>query len=150
MRLREKTPPSEALATQARAALRALAPLLRDHPATVNIRPEGKPDEATVTVPLEAFELFVDLLAEMAKGNAVTLLPIHAEVTTQEAAEMLNVSRPFLIKLLEEKRLPFRMVGTHRRIRLTDLLEYKKADDERRRKAIDELAAEGENLGFDY
>lgn len=150
MRFREKNPPSEALAEQARAALRALAPLLRDRPATVRIRPEGKQDQAAVTVPLEAFEMFVDLLAEMAKGNAVTLLPIHAEVTTQEAAEMLNVSRPFLIKLLEEKTLPFRMVGTHRRIRLADLLEFKKADDERRRKAIDELAAEGKDMGFDY
>ena len=147
---RDLYPPSEAIATMSRNAIRQLAPLLQRRPSTVVIRPETDHRGPKVEVPLEAFELFVELLGHLANGNAVTVLPVHAEMTTQQAAAILNVSRPHLISLLEANEIPFKMVGTHRRIRIRDLLAYKQADDAERRKTIDELAAEGQDQGFEY
>ncbi len=153
MALQDMKAPSEAVSAQALAAARALAPLLKrkQRPTTVTIRPDHDEKRSQeVTVPLEAFELFVQILNQMASGNAVTIVPYHTELTTQQAAELLNVSRPFLVELLKAKKIPFRTVGTHRRIRFTDLMEYKKADDEQRQKILDELTAESQKLGLDY
>ena len=144
-----KVPSSEA-ATEAQVALRALEQLPRKRGSkTLQVHPDGGP-EVKVTVPREAFDLFLEILGQMANGNAVTIMPIHAELTTQEAADLLNVSRPFLVSLLDEKAIPFRLVGTHRRVRVADLLEYKSKDEVKRQATLDELAAEAQKHGLGY
>jgi excisionase family DNA binding protein len=112
--------------------------------------PRKNKSEQTVTLPASAVRLLVRILAEMADGNAVTLIPIHAELTTQQAAQMLGVSRPFLIKLLETGQLGCRKVGTHRRILFSDLLEYKRKTDAQRSKALDQLSAQAQELKMGY
>jgi excisionase family DNA binding protein len=139
--------PSEQLAVEAEQAVRHLRGV---HPTRVRIVPDGAGAEESVVVPMEAYRLLVRILGHMANGDAVAIAPIHAELTTQQAADLLNVSRPHLVKLLEDASIPFRKVGTHRRVRLADLLDYKRKDDERRRKILDELTAEAQDLGLDY
>jgi excisionase family DNA binding protein len=103
-----------------------------------------------LTLPVAAARLLEHLLTEMAHGNAVTLIPVHAELTTQEAADYLNVSRPYLIRLLEENAIRFHKVGTHRRVRFQDLKAYKERIDAKREKAMNELVAEAQELGLGY
>jgi excisionase family DNA binding protein len=104
--------------------------------------------EQDATIPAEAYRLFVDILTQMSQGNAVTIIPIHAELTTQEAADLINVSRPFLIKQIESGEIPHHKVGRHRRVRFADLMAYKKNIDTARSKVLDELVEESQRLGF--
>lgn len=104
----------------------------------------------TLRLPKSVSNLLYLLLTEMAQGNAVTLIPIHAELTTQEAADYLNVSRPYLIRLLEEGKVKFSMVGTHRRVKFSDLEAYRKASEEERQRVMEELAAQAQDLGMGY
>ncbi len=143
--------PTAAEAQEAKFAARGLAPVLRKRGSrTIKVRASGDGAEATVTVPREAFQFFLEVLGHMANGNTVTIMPIHAELTTQEAADLLHVSRPYLVGLLDSKEIPHRMVGTHRRILASDLLAYVGKDKARRRAVLDELASEAQkhNLGY--
>lgn len=108
---------------------------------------EGGP---TIEVPLSAFRLLLEILRGLSIGDGVSVVRTHAELTTQEAADMLNVSRPYLIGLVEKGEVPFRRVGNRRKIRLIDLLEYQDRDDEERRRIRGELAREAEDLGLSY
>lgn len=134
----------------ARALRRIKDFLVRDRSGApeVEILVEGGPGEALV-LPRPAVEMFVHVLAAMANGQGVQIMPLHAELTTQQAADVLNVSRPYLIGLIERGELPHRLVGRHRRIRFDDLTEYMRADDRRRKAAVDELTKLDQELGSD-
>jgi len=108
----------------------------------------GESDE--LILPGHVLQILLDVLAELAKGNAISLMPLHQEISTQEAATLLNVSRPFLVGLLEKNEIPFRKVGAHRRVYFRDVLEYKERVDQRRHQALDQLAAlsQKEQMGY--
>lgn len=119
-------------------------------PVVVEVRPERAGKSYPLTVPAPVFQMLADILAQMAEGRAVAVMPYHVELTTQQAAEMLHVSRPYLIKLLEAGAIPYRKVGPRRRIKFSDLMAYKQRDDLRRREAVRELTREAERLGLGY
>jgi excisionase family DNA binding protein len=106
------------------------------------------PQGSEIRLPHSILKVLVEVVHEMARGNAVRVMPIHAELTTQQAAELLNVSRPFLVSLLEQGEIKYRKVGTHRRILLEDLIVYKDRRDRERLSALDELAKEDQRLGL--
>ena len=103
-----------------------------------------------VELPTSALRLLVDILAELADGNAVKVVPVHAELTTQEAADLLNVSRPHLVKLLEDGVLPFHKTGKHRRVRFADLMLFKGQRDHSSEQAMEELTKQAQALGMGY
>lgn len=103
-----------------------------------------------VELPTSALRLLVDILTELADGNAVKVVPVHAELTTQEAADLLNVSRPHLVKLLEEGELPFHRTGKHRRVRFADLMQFKERRDQASEPAMEELTKQAQDLGMGY
>lgn len=106
--------------------------------------------EQSIELPAGAVALLVDILDTMASGRGVTLIPEDVELTTVQAADVLHVSRPYLIKLLEEGRIPYRKVGNHRRIRMEDVMAYKTAIDREREAILDELAAEAQEQHMGY
>jgi excisionase family DNA binding protein len=147
----ETVTPTEEEARQAQESSRRLAQLLESGrpDARFRIQEDHHPEEA-ITIPLSALRLLADILTEMAQGNAVSVIPVRTELTTQQAADLLHVSRPFLIRLLEEGKLPFRLVGGQRRVRFDDLMAYKQQDDEARRRLAEQLTAEAQELGMGY
>ncbi len=106
------------------------------------------PDGTATELPEGIHELLVSIVEHLKAGNGVTVIPMHAELTTVEAAELLNVSRPFLIKQLEAGVLPYHMVGTHRRLRLADVLAYRDRMDAEAEYALAAMSAEAEDLGL--
>ena len=101
-------------------------------------------------LPDVASDVLAEVLEHLARGEAVSVVAVEAEMTTQQAADLLNVSRPFLVELVERGEIEHRKVGPRRRLRLADVLAYKEADDARRRAAADELTAEAQRLGLEY
>lgn len=105
---------------------------------------EKKPAEVTLTPGLS--NLLMELLRHVGRGDAVTLVPVSQMLTTQQAADILNVSRPFLVSLLDKGEIEHTMVGRHRRIKAENLFAYKRARDDRRSEALDELAQQDAEL----
>jgi excisionase family DNA binding protein len=151
IQIHETAAPSEADASLARESLKRISSFLTSGKSDLSIRIQDDdhlgPD---IVLPASVFRLLKGILAEMAQGHGVALLPIHAELTTQQAADLLNVSRPYLIRLLEDRKIPFRLVGQHRRVRFEDLLAFQRKDDEERRRIADELTADAQELGSGY
>ena len=104
-----------------------------------------------IELPAGAVTLLMDILDVMAAGQGITLIPENVELTTVQAADILNVSRPFLIKLLEDGKIPYRKVGKHRRIQMEDVMNYKQAIDQEREEILDQLVADAQeqNMGYD-
>lgn len=151
----ELVKPTEAEETQAKESLEALVPLEQERRQstspdegikTVSMTVEGR----QIEVPALVYQMFLRLLTEIAAGNAVTLIPYHSELTTQQAADILNVSRPHVVKLLNQGKIPFRKVNRHRRIRFDDLMEFKRIQSAQREADLLELMAEGQRLGMGY
>ena len=109
---------------------------------------EDKPHR--IVLQTSALRLLVDILGELALGNAVKVVPVHAELTSQEAADLLNVSRPHLVKMLEEGAIPFTKTGRHRRVRFSDLMAFKQRRDEQSQEAMEALVQQAQELGMGY
>lgn len=142
--LRMPTPEETALALESSRLL--LACVGRGESARLRLI-DGETD---LTVPVSAVRMLVDILNQMALGNAVSLVPVQAELTTQQAADLLNVSRPFLVKQLEAGAIPFHKVGRHRRIRFADVMAYRDRLDRQGTEAADELSVQAQELGLGY
>ena len=141
--------PDAAEVKAANVAMRRVKRYLASHAEERDIRVVvgGDPDD-TLSLPRSAVELLARVLAHMAVGQAVSVVPAHAELTTQQAADLLNVSRPFLIGLLDSGLIEYRRVGKHRRVRADSLLDYKRKDDHTRRDAADELTKLNRDMGL--
>lgn len=143
--------PTDAEVSLAKESSRLLSLYLSTKEESQSIRVIDQAGEhEAVKVPTAAFRLLIDILSEMAQGNAVSMIPVHAELTTQEAADMLNVSRPYLVKLLDTGEIPYRKVGSHRRVYFRDLAGYKMRVDRERNNALAALAAEAQELNMGY
>lgn len=136
--------PDETDSELAAAASRELA---RASKASVSVRLE---DGTDLQLPKAVTPLLIKILTEMAQGNAVTLIPLHAELTTQEAANLLNISRPHLNKLLERGDIEHHKVGSHRRIRFQDLENYRIVREKHRQESLSELARQAQEEGMGY
>jgi excisionase family DNA binding protein len=122
----------------------------QSHKHTVNVvLIEEDGTQEFVEIPASAFRLFEEILMHMAKGTALTLTPYHHQMTTQAAADYLNVSRPYLIKLLEQQEISFHRVGRHRRIKFSDIQAYKLKIEESGKQALAELDEMTQSLGMD-
>lgn len=130
-------------------ALQRVKRSLADHPNDNVLRAaiDGEP-QSELLLPRGAVELLASVLAHMAAGRTVSVVPSHAELTTQQAADLLNVSRPFLIGLLDAGEIEYRTVGTHRRVKAESVLDYRRRDDQKRRDAADELTALNQDMGL--
>lgn len=130
----------------ARASAVTLRRLLKQHEGNAEPVEVLVDDDTKVVVPRAALELLTEVLGYISAGRAFSVVPSHAELTTQQAAEMLNVSRPFLVGLLERGEIEFRKVGTHRRVLASSLLGYRTRDDAQRRESADALSRETQEL----
>ena len=140
------SPDEESIAVAAEALPRVQEYLRTHDGGPVTVRVVADESGEALVVPRSAVELLARILAHMANGHSVSVVPEHAELTTQQAAELLNVSRPYLIGLLESGEIEYRKVGTHRRVLAGSILTYKHRDDLRRRAAADELALLAQDL----
>jgi excisionase family DNA binding protein len=128
-----------------RTALSSMEDVLENtHSVLKLVGPHGK----EIELPPSIFHLLQQIVHHLLHGQAITIVPLNKELTTQQAADVLNVSRPYLIKVLEQGEIPFTMVGTHRRIRFSDLMEYKRRRDAKREESLAKLTRLSQELGL--
>jgi len=149
MRLQQISLPDRQAVAQAASAVTALKDHLTADPASPpHLRLRTKDGEIQVVVPDVVFAFLVAMLEELALGHTVAMAPVEQELTTQQAADLLNVSRPYLVGLLEEGRIPFHRVGNRRKVSLVDLLAFRQRESTRREQILDELTAEAQEMGL--
>lgn len=140
------TIPSDEDTVLARQASRQLSELnVNDKPLEFQLECSG----VMIPVPAAAARVLEQALIELGAGHAVTLVPIETEITTQQAADLLSVSRPFLVGLIDKGSIPGRMVGSHRRLRLQDVLDYKSESTAKAKAAMSEMVGIGQELGLE-
>jgi len=138
---------------QAKDSSRVLAQALANYSDDDRVRmtiqgSSGTNDE--LVLPGDIMNLLLNVLTQVSQGNAISLMPMHQEISTQQAADLLSVSRPHLVKLLEQGNIPFRKVGSHRRVKLTDVMDYRGTVDKERNRALDELSQLSQDMGMDF
>ena len=138
---------------QAKDSSRVLAQALANYSDDDRVRmtiqgSSGTNDE--LVLPGDIMNLLLHVLTQVSQGNAISLMPMHQEISTQQAADLLSVSRPHLVKLLEQGNIPFRKVGSHRRVKLTDVMDYRGTVDKERNKTLDELSQLSQDMGMDF
>ena len=139
--------PNQDEVEQAKVSSRTLSKYAGVERVQMTLKVDGQPTEDLI-LPGHVLQILLEVLSEMSKGNAISLVPHHHELSTQEAANLLNVSRPFLVGLLEKGEIDFRKVGTHRRVLLKDVMAYKESIDQRRKASLDELTALSQEEGM--
>lgn len=146
----EPITPTPAEALLAQESSQRLAPFLDEHKdLSIQIKKTGKQPEE-ITLPASAFRVLVNALTEMAKGHGITLIPDQVELSTQQAADLMNVSRPFLVRLLDEGKIPSRKVGTHRRVLFQDLNKYNEETRATRQTVLAQLVEQAQLLDMGY
>jgi excisionase family DNA binding protein len=149
LRISEPVLPSAEEVAQAQEAARALAPFVAETPKG-QLSIEDSAHRMPVVLPRSAVLLLQGILREMAQGHTVTLISVHPELTTRQAADLLNVSRPYLVSLLESGVIPYRKIGMRRRVLFEHLMAYKKAEDAKRMGALNGLTRQAQELGLGY
>ena len=140
---------SEQAKDSSRVLAQALASYSDDDRVRMTIQSNsGISDE--LVLPGDIMNLLLTVLTQVSQGNAISLVPMHQEISTQQAADLLSVSRPHLVKLLEQNSIPFRKVGSHRRVKLTDVMTYRNTIDKERHKTLDELSGLSQDIGMDF
>jgi len=142
--------PSKEDSKLASAALESLSKLVHVRNSTVRKIRLSSMSKFKESVPIGIFELILELLNQASQGHTVTIIPSNKEFTTQEAADLLNVSRPFVVQLLEEGKIPYRKVGAHRRIKAQDLMTYRENCEKESMDAFEELATMTQKMGLGY
>ena len=143
-------PPNEQDSIVARTSKQMLSRYVKEN-QSLTLRVIDADRNESIELPAGAVVMLLDILGAMASGQGITLIPENAELTTVQSADVLNVSRPFLIKLLEEGHIPYRKVGKHRRIRMEDVMNYKQKIDQEREAVLDQLVADAQeqDMGYD-
>lgn len=141
--------PNQSEMDQAKVSSRTLSKYADVDRVLLSLKGSGGESDDLV-LPGHVLQILLDVLSEVSKGNAISLIPYHQEISTQEAANLLKVSRPFLVGLLEKGEMPFHKVGAHRRVALTDVLAYKERTNNLRARALDELTAMSQNEYVGY
>ncbi|WP_199589868.1 helix-turn-helix domain-containing protein [Lujinxingia litoralis] len=132
------------------AALLDLLTHVEAHPQQPAAYKLVSPSGDVIDLPESVFLLLERIIEVLASGDAITVVPVGKELTTQQAANILNVSRQYLVRLLNDGRIPFRKIGTHRRVRMEDLLAYKRQRDRDRIASLDDLSQLSQDFdGYD-